>query len=47
MKALRAPPMPSIEPLVFCGPAITTAASAEQSGIMIADDNRLIDPPLR
>ena len=32
--------MTLIEPKVFCGPALTTAAGAEQSGIMIADDDR-------
>jgi hypothetical protein len=43
VKALRAPAMTLIEPKVLCGPALTTAASAEQSGIMIADDNSFID----
>jgi hypothetical protein len=46
-KAFRAPAMTLIEPKVFCGPALTTAAGAEQSGIMIADDDRLIDSSLR
>ena len=47
VKALRAPAMTLIDPEVFCGPALTTAASAEQSGIMIADNNSFIDSPLR
>jgi hypothetical protein len=43
VKALRAPAMTLIEPKVFCGPALTAAASAERSGIMIANDNSFID----
>jgi len=30
--------MALIEPSVFLGPAVTTAAGAEQSGIIITDD---------
>jgi hypothetical protein len=39
--------MALIEPPVFFGPTLTTATGAEQSGIIITDDNGLIDPPLR
>ena len=35
--------MTLIKAEVFCGPALTTAASAEQSGTMVADDNSLIE----
>jgi hypothetical protein len=39
--------MALIESSIFIGPAVTTATGAEQSGIIITDDNGLIDPPLR
>jgi hypothetical protein len=38
--------MPSIELLIFCGPALTPAARAKQGGIMLADNNGLVDTPL-
>ena len=46
MKALRAPTVTLIQPLIFRGPAVTSAARAEQGGIMIADNNGLFDPTL-
>ena len=39
--------MPLIQPLVLSGPALPAASGPQQRGIIVADDNGLVDPTFR
>ena len=46
MEALRAPAVALVEPLVLVRPALAAAAGAQERRIVVADHDRLVDPPL-
>jgi len=47
VEAFRTPAMALVEPSILCAPLLATAAGAEQSGIIVTDNDCLVDPSLR
>ena len=47
VEAFRTPTMALIEPSILFAPSLAAAAGAEQSRVVVANNNCLVDPPLR